>query len=114
MSDWSDPQRALPRPEGPACDGSTAEQQRRPVRHCGLELNAETVPDHDPAGQNSWTNTVHDWKGLVLMEETSSDSGFAGSLEKETLGRLRLIFSLVYFSKKLPFFLRKASINCCP
>lgn len=46
------------------------------------------------------------------MQDTSSDSGFAGSLEKETLRRLRLIFSfLVYFSKKLPFCLRKASMS---
>lgn len=101
VSDWNDPQRAVPRPEGPACGGRAAEQQRRPVRHCGLELNPETVPDHtlnNPAGQNSWTNAVHDSNSSALMEETSSESGYAGSLEHETLGRLRLIlfFSLFF------------------
>ncbi len=94
MSDGNDPERALPRPEGPACGGSTAEQQRRPVRHGGLALNPETVPDHDPAGL-----TVHDSKGLALMQDTSSDSGFAGSLGKGDVEEIEtdfLFFSLFF------------------
>ncbi len=47
---------------------------RGPVRHGGLALNPETVPDHDPAGL-----TVHDSKGWPYA---GHDSGFAGSLEK--------------------------------
>lgn len=43
LSDRNDPQRAVPHSEGPARADSTPEQQTRSIRHCGLELNSETL-----------------------------------------------------------------------